>query len=191
MRPRPNGRGSPATRPGSAGRTPDARGKTRPGRARRGRAGLGRARQGKVSFNDSGADMKGTELALVTQSQQLLADVCRALAEAPDFRLTRRRRDRAEVFVKEIKRAVRECSLTRQEALAAQQNAGEAKLRIERRLGWLLEQTPKQGPGEYQRSHDASVAPPLREYGVTHSESSRTRRLARLPDEAFNAHLAE
>jgi hypothetical protein len=36
-------------------------------------------------------------------------------------------------------------------------DAAELKLRAERRLGELLAETPKQGPGEYQRDHDDPV----------------------------------
>ena len=48
----------------------------------------------------------------------------------------------------------------------------------ERRAGELLREMPKQGPGEYQRSHDATAAPSLADLGLTKSDSSRWQRIA-------------
>jgi N6-adenosine-specific RNA methylase IME4 len=50
---------------------------------------------------------------------------------------------------------------------------------------------PKQRPGEYQRSHDATVAPALADLGISKTDSSRWQRVANVPEETFEAHVAE
>jgi len=47
------------------------------------------------------------------------------------------------------------------ESLDVQNNVAEIKIRAERRAGEILKETNRQKPGEYQRSHDATVAPNL------------------------------
>jgi hypothetical protein len=57
----------------------------------------------------------------------------------------------------------------------------------EKRLGELLRTTEKQKPGDYKRSHGATVQPTLKSQGITKSESSRAQKLAELPMETFEA----
>jgi hypothetical protein len=70
-------------------------------------------------------------------------------------------------------------------------DSAELKLRAERRMGELIREMPKQRPGEYQRSHDATVAPRLREIGIDKSESSRTQAIAAVPPETFETTISE
>ena len=57
----------------------------------------------------------------------------------------------------------------------------ELKLRAERRMGEILGASPRQRPGQYQRSHDVTVAPALAEMGISKMQSSRWQAIARLP----------
>lgn len=77
------------------------------------------------------------------------------------------------------------------ESLEMQNNIAEIKIRAERRAGEMLRETERQKPGEYQRSHDVTVAPKLSNIGVTKSQSSRWQATASLPEEIFEEHIAE
>ena len=67
--------------------------------------------------------------------------------------------------------------------------AAEIKLRAERRAGEMLGEMEKQGPGEYQRSHDVTVAPSLAEIGISKMQSSRWQEEASVSDPDFEAWL--
>lgn len=67
--------------------------------------------------------------------------------------------------------------------------AEEIKLRAERRAGELLKETPKQKPGEYQRSQLVTVAPTLEEIGITKNQSSKWQKIANIPEEKFENYL--
>ena len=54
----------------------------------------------------------------------------------------------------------------------------------------MLAEMPKQGPGEYKRSHDATVTPSLSDLGINKTQSSRWQKQASVPDEAFEKYLA-
>lgn len=45
----------------------------------------------------------------------------------------------------------------------------------------MLRQTERQGPGQYQRLHDDTVAPSLDALGLTKRESAEAKMLASLP----------
>lgn len=74
-------------------------------------------------------------------------------------------------------------------SLELQNKCCELKLRAERKLGQILAKTPRQRPGEYKRSQDATVSPSLKALGITKSQSSRWQTLARLPKRAFDGHI--
>lgn len=74
-------------------------------------------------------------------------------------------------------------------SLEMQNQCCELKLRAERRLGEILRASPRQRPGQYQRSHDATVAPALAALGVNKSQSSRWQALARLPEHEFETYI--
>lgn len=61
----------------------------------------------------------------------------------------------------------------------------EIRVRAERRAGQMLAEMPKQGPGEYQRSQAATVAPTLSEIGISKTDSSRWQKLAAVDDAQF------
>jgi hypothetical protein len=71
------------------------------------------------------------------------------------------------------------------------QNAAAAiKLKAEHRMGELLAEMEKQGPGDHwkkKRSHDATVTPTIAEIGITKSDSSRCQAIAAIPREQFHA----
>ncbi len=58
--------------------------------------------------------------------------------------------------------------------LEAQNRCAEIKIRAERRMGQELDAMEKQRPGEYQRSHDATVAPSLRDMGINQPSHGET-----------------
>lgn len=66
----------------------------------------------------------------------------------------------------------------------------EIKIRAERRAGQMLAEMEMQKPGEYQRSHTATVAPSLSDLGITKTQSSRWQQMATVPDEAVEKHIA-
>jgi hypothetical protein len=78
--------------------------------------------------------------------------------------------------------------------LATHFRAAEIRVRAERKMGELLEEMEKQGPGQYQqRSSDATVdiPPTLVELGITKDQSSRWQQLAKVPKEKFDQHLEQ
>jgi hypothetical protein len=113
----------------------------------------------------------------------LLEQAAGYLAECQDLDEVRSIRDRAE--------AIRLYQRKAGDSLRAQNAAAEIKIRAERRMGELLKETPKQGPGEYQRSHDGTVAPRLADIGITKNESSRTQAIAAVPVKEFEEVIAE
>lgn len=115
------------------------------------------------------------ELALLSKAQK-------ALAEAVDVHEVKDIRDKAE--------AVRAYYRQIGDSLEAQNSAAEIKLRAERRLGEMLAAMDKQRPGEYQRSHDVTVAPSLQDMGITKMQSSRWQLEAAVPDAEFEAYIA-
>lgn len=66
----------------------------------------------------------------------------------------------------------------------------EIKLRAERRAGELIGEMPKQRPGEYQRSHDVTVAPSLADIGITKMQSSRFQAVASLRSTVHRIYFA-
>jgi DNA methylase len=117
------------------------------------------------------------------RSGKLLEIARRALDEADGLPDIAALVDRAEV----VRVAARKAKLS----LDAQNDWAEFKLDAERKAGDSLRQMEKQKPGQYQRSHDVTVAPKLSDIGVTKMQAHRWQRLATLPDEAVETYKAE
>lgn len=87
------------------------------------------------------------------------------------------------------------------ESLENQNMVAEIKLRAEKKAGKLLKEMPKNkgakgnpnGRGApVVRSHDTTAHPPtLAELGISKSQSSQLQAIASLPEEVFEAHIAE
>lgn len=108
----------------------------------------------------------------------------RALIEARTLDDVLEIRDKAEAIRVYVKAAG--------EGLDAQNFAAEIKLRAERKAGALLAEMEMQGPGEYQRSHDATVGPPsLSDIGINKTQSSRWQKEAGVTEQEFDAHVAK
>lgn len=71
-------------------------------------------------------------------------------------------------------------------------DAAEIRIRAERRLGQMLEQSAETGerarPGEYRKE---SPAPTLSDLGISKDLSSRAQQIASIPDDEFEQTLAE
>ena len=78
-----------------------------------------------------------------------------------------------------------------QGASEASNIAKEIQLRAERKAGEFLRDMPKQKPGEYQRSHDVTVAPSLDDIGISKMQSHRWQLSSELPDEDFEQIIAK
>ncbi len=78
------------------------------------------------------------------------------------------------------------------ESLEMQNMCAEIKLRAERRAGELLREMDKNEGGDPTPSHHARGFPPtLSDLGINYSQSSRWQTIAGIPEETFEAHLAE
>jgi N6-adenosine-specific RNA methylase IME4 len=108
---------------------------------------------------------------LLRQARRLLAEA-RTVSEVKDLR------DKAE--------SVRLYLRQREDAREAQQDAAELRVRAERKLGELLAATVNHAGS---RGVGRTVRPTLPE-GVSKSQSHRWQRLASVPADAFEAHLA-
>lgn len=75
--------------------------------------------------------------------------------------------------------------------LVMQNQCAEIVLWAERRAGEILRETPKQKPGQYQRSHDVTVAPSLADLGIEYMESHRWQRIAAIPEAIFEKQIDE
>lgn len=74
----------------------------------------------------------------------------------------------------------------------AERQACEIRLRAERKAGQLLRARDKAKGGQpYQSGHMIGSGPvPLAELGISRNQSSQWQRLARVPDDEFERHLA-
>lgn len=114
------------------------------------------------------------ELALVSQARQQLAE-CLSLDTVLDIR------DKAE--------AVRSNLRVRGEALAAQNDAAEIKIRAERRAGEMLAQMNLHGGDRKSSLHDANLK--LSDVGVSGIESHRWQRIAGIDEFTFEKHISD
>jgi hypothetical protein len=69
--------------------------------------------------------------------------------------------------------------------------AAERKIRAERRIGQLLTEMEKQGPGEYQRFQAGTVAPSLADLGFAKATAHRFQMEALLPEEDFEEFIEQ
>jgi N6-adenosine-specific RNA methylase IME4 len=69
------------------------------------------------------------------------------------------------------------------------QEAAEIAACAQRKAGEMLSAMEKQRPGEYQRLHDATVAPSLSDLGIEKTQSHRWQRIASLPEEVFHDYI--
>jgi hypothetical protein len=113
----------------------------------------------------------------------LLEEGKRMLAEARTLEAAKDIRDKAQA----VEHYLRQRGDSEQAAL----DAAELKQRAEKRLGELLAEMPKQGPGEYQRLQAATVAPSLADLGIEKTESHRWQRIAAIPSAVFEQQIAE
>ncbi len=78
------------------------------------------------------------------------------------------------------------------ESLEMQNMCAEIKLRAERRAGELLREMEKHEGGNPNLSQDVTGSPPtLSDLGIGRMQSSRWQAIADIPEETFEAHLAE
>ena len=112
-----------------------------------------------------------------------LGNAQRALAAASTLEDVLSIRDQAEALRVYVKAA--------DESLETANAASEIKLNAERKAGEMLREMDKQKPGEYQRSHDATVAPSLEDLGITKSTSSRWQAEAKVPKDKFTDYLED
>jgi len=87
--------------------------------------------------------------------------------------------------------ATRYALIQAKEAPETIRQAEEIKLRAERRAGEKLKEIDLQKPGEYQRSEATTVAPSLKDMGVTKDQSSHWQRIANIPEEKFEEFIAD
>ncbi len=84
------------------------------------------------------------------------------------------------------------------ESLDVQNDIAEIKLRAERRAGEIIREMPKAeapaGPGRGHKNpverDDTLSAPRLSDLGISRDESSRWQKMASLPEERFEEHIA-
>lgn len=78
-------------------------------------------------------------------------------------------------------------------SLDLQNAAAEATLRVERGLGEMLRDMPKnEGNNFARRLHHVTAVPPrLEDIGITKRDSSYWQAIAKLPEETFEQHIAE
>ncbi len=88
--------------------------------------------------------------------------------------------------IRDRARAIEVYHRSRGAALDAQQDAAEIALRAERRLGELCSAVLR--PGRRKRSDDASVS--LEDLGISKDQSSRWQKLASVPEDDFDHHVA-
>lgn len=123
-------------------------------------------------------------LSLVTEERKMLCleSACNLIAEARNLDEVKGIRDLASAAALLAK----ERSLSRQVAL----DALEIKLRAERRMGEMLREVvaPKGRPG---KMYDDSTFISLADVGLSRNDSSRFQRLASIPEDAFEGHLAD
>ncbi len=119
------------------------------------------------------------------------------LNEESDIDTLLDRRNKAQAIGEYITRKVR----AREAKLEAQNNIAEIRIRYERELGRLIQKMQAEGElnpqGRNTRTSPNTVLDDVNDHltlsdlGITHMQSSRWQDMAVLPDEQFEAHLAE
>ena len=116
-----------------------------------------------------------SELVRLDKAKQALAQV-ETVEEAKDIR------DKAEA----VRQYVKQAGL----GLEAQNECADIKLRAERKGGELLGEM-ELSKGAATLSHDVTALPTLSELGIGRMQSSRWQLIASLPEETFEAYIAE
>jgi hypothetical protein len=100
---------------------------------------------------------------------------------------------RAKAIDRMVDEALKSCRLLEEQQFDLRQDATEAHLRTLRRAGQLLAEIPMHAGGRPSSSPpDTGERPPtLRELGISGHESHRWQRIARLPDDWFEAHIRD
>ena len=108
----------------------------------------------------------------------------KALMEAKTLDDVKDIRDKAE--------AIRVYTKQRDGSLEAQNDAAELKVRAERKLGEMLRETERHEGGRPKATHDtvSQVSPTLSDMGVTGKQSSRWQKVADVPEEKLEEHIA-
>lgn len=117
-------------------------------------------------------------------AERALVEVRRALSESSSIEEVLEIRDKAE--------AIRAYLKQRGVGLDTQNVGAEMKLRAERRLGELLRQTPKH-PGARAGNDETRLqtATAFRDIGIEKTQAHRCQRIAGLPEQDFEQHIAE
>jgi hypothetical protein len=115
----------------------------------------------------------------------LLAEGKRAIAEAKSIEVAKELRDQAEAAAHYLRQ--------HEDARDAAIDAQELKVRAERKLGELLAKTPKASAGRPGKnpSNDPRDFPSLADQDISYDESANWQKIASIPEETFEAHLAE
>lgn len=126
--------------------------------------------------------MSGNVVATHEQALTFFEAAKTALEKATRIDEVKRLRDQAE--------AVRAYLRQSQGSLVMQNQCAEIKLRAERRLGVMLEETPLSAGGRPKnRSHDGTGLPTLEELGVNKNQSSRWQHIASIPERDFDKYI--
>lgn len=103
---------------------------------------------------------------------------------------------RARVVEDLVEEALKSCHALEEQQFELRQDAAETHLRTQRRAGELLSQTLKHRGGRPSKTDPTArvvsgAAPTLRELGVERNESHRWQRLAAIPLQDLNDHIAD
>jgi len=104
-----------------------------------------------------------------------------ALAVASSIDEVKDIRDKAE--------SIRSYYRQQRDSLSVQNHAAELKLRAERRLGEMLQETVS--AGNPQLSHDVIIPPKLADLGIERMQSHRWQQIAHLPEEVFEREISD
>ncbi len=120
--------------------------------------------------------MENTQLTKWDNARQAVEEA-RSVDELKDIR------DRAEAF--------RLYAKQQKQSLEVQNKVAEIKLRCEKRIGEMLQESIPHEGGRPKQSQDATVIGKLQDIGITKSDSSRWQAIATLPDEKFDEYVEE
>jgi hypothetical protein len=112
-----------------------------------------------------------------------MEDAVRLLAGCRDLDEVRQIRDLAEA----ARLYARAVDLGKEAA----NNATEIKIRAECRAGEILDEMPKQGPGEYKRLQPATVCPSYEDLGIEKTQAHRWQQMSRVPEMRREAYIEQ
>jgi len=137
--------------------------------------------------------LDGADLAQVLQVLRQIKGMIRYVDTARDATLLVRR---SHAVRRVIDEALKSCRLLDEQQFELKQEAAEAHLRTQRRGGELLGALMKHPGGRPPKARTGpnaagETAPTLRELGIGRNESHRWQRIAGIPLESFEEHIAE